>query len=122
MVGSPLILIVDDDPAVRTSLERLMKSAGFRVASFASTEEFLNEPQDDVVACLVLDMKLPGANGQELQQRLAAEKRAIPIIFISADDEPHVRAQALRAGAIAFLSKPFDEDALLKAIHSVLQR
>ena len=121
MVGSPLILIVDDDPAVRTSLERLMKSAGFRAVSFASTEKFLDTPQEDEIACLVLDMALPGANGQVLQQRLAAEKRAIPIVFVSAHDEPHVRAQALQAGAIAFLSKPFDEAALLKAIHSVLR-
>ena len=113
----PLVAIVDDDELFRRSIERLVGSAGFRVEAFASAEEFLERGNLDRTACAILDMKLPGMNGLELQQRLITSSRPMPIVFVSAHDEAVTRANALRAGAIAFLKKPFDNSALLDALH-----
>src|SRR5215475_9170332 len=104
----PLVAIVDDDELFRRSIERLVRSAGFRVETFASAEAFLERGDLDGTACAILDMKLPGMNGLDLQQRLAVRTAPTPIIFVSAHDEAIMRTNALRAGAIAFLQKPFD--------------
>src|SRR5262245_60043492 len=109
----PLVAIVDDDEPFRRSVERLVRSAGFRVEAFGSAEDFLERGNLDVTACAILDMKLPGMNGSDLQRRLVMRPRPMPIVFVSAHDDPNMRANALRAGAIAFLKKPFDDGALL---------
>jgi len=113
----PLVAIVDDDELFRRSIERLVGSAGFTVEAFGSAEEFLERGNLDRTACAILDLKLPGMNGLELQQRLITSSRPMPIVFVSAHDEAVTRANALRAGAIAFLKKPFDNSTLLDAPH-----
>jgi FixJ family two-component response regulator len=120
MDSAPLIAIVDDDMWVRKSFERLMKSAGFKTESFASAEEFL-ESQNHDPGCVILDLKLPGMDGLELQRCLADEHRQVPIVFVSAHDDQMSKNQALRAGATAFLNKPLDEDVLLDAVDSALR-
>jgi FixJ family two-component response regulator len=113
----PLVAIVDDDELFRRSVERLVHTAGFTVETFASAEEFLEHGSLDRTACAILDMKLPGMSGLDLQQRLLTSSRPMPIIFVSAHDEHFTQARALRAGAIAFLRKPFDNGTLLDALH-----
>jgi FixJ family two-component response regulator len=120
-VGSPpLISVVDDDEGVRESLGSLIRSVGFGVKAFASAEEFLNSEHSRAADCLVLDVRMQGMNGLELQRRLVASHSRIPVIFISAHGDEEVRARALREGAVDFLVKPFSEEALLNAIHSAL--
>ena len=114
--NSPLVAIVDDDELFRRSIERLVRSAGFRVEVFGSAEEFLERGDMDRTACAILDMKLPGMSGLDLQQRLIATPTPIPIVFVSAHDEATMQANALRAGAVAFLRKPFDNRTLLDAL------
>src|SRR5215469_11380344 len=113
---SPLVVIVDDDELFRRSVERLIRSAGFRVDTFGSAEEFLEHGDLDRTACAILDMKLPGMNGLDLQQRLITRPTPMPIVFVSAHEEGTMRVMALRAGAIAFLKKPFDNSTLLDAL------
>ena len=113
---SPLVSIVDDDELFRRSIERLVRSAGFRVEAFASAEDFLERGDLDRTACAILDMKLPGMNGFDLQRRLLTRPRPMPIVFVSAHEEAAVQANALRAGAVAFLKKPFDDNTLLDAL------
>jgi len=113
---SPLVAIVDDDELFRRSLERLVRSAGFRVEKFSSAEDFLERGDLDRTACAILDMKLPDMNGFELQRRLVTRPRQIPIVFVSAHADAIMRANALRAGAIAFLKKPFDDSTLLEIL------
>jgi FixJ family two-component response regulator len=115
-----LVAIVDDDPWVRRSLDRLMRSAGFKTECFGSAEEFL-ESADDFLGCMILDLKLPGMNGLELQRRLADENRRIPIVFVSAHDDRASKTQALKAGATVFLNKPFGDETLLDAVDSALR-
>ena len=115
-----LVLVVDDDDLMRKSTRRLLRSAGFRVEAFASAEEFLKSGLAAETACLILDLRMPGMNGLQLQQRLTGEGRLIPIIFITAQDNEEIRRQAMRAGAVDFLQKPFSEEALLKAIRNAL--
>ena len=112
----PLVAIVDDDELFRRSIERLVRSAGFSVATFGSAEDFLERADLDRTACAILDMKLPGMNGLDLQQRLITRPRPMPIVFVSAHGEALTQANALRAGAIAFLKKPFDNSTLLDAL------
>ena len=112
----PLIAIVDDDELFRRSIERLVRSAGFSVVTFGSAEDFLERGDLDRTACAIIDMKLPGMNGLDLQQRLITRPRPMPIVFVSAHEEIIVRANALRAGAILFLKKPFDDSMLLDAL------
>jgi FixJ family two-component response regulator len=118
---TPLVAIVDDDIWVRKSLERLMKSAGFKTEAFASAEDFLNSQSREQTTCIILDLRLPQMSGLQLQGHLAAEHRLIPIIFISGNSEPETRSEALLAGAVAFLQKPFGDEALLDAVHSALK-
>ena len=113
---SPLVAIVDDDELFRRSIERLVRSVGFRVETFGSAEDFLERGDLDRTACAILDMKLPGMNGLDLQQRLITRPTPIPIVFVSAHDEAVMQTKALRAGALAFLKKPFDNSTLLDAL------
>ena len=113
----PLVAIVDDDELFRRSVERLVRSAGFNVATFGSAEDFLDSADLDRVTCAILDMRLPGMNGLDLMQRLIARPTPMPIVFVSAHEEAAMRAMALRAGALAFLKKPFDNSTLLDALN-----
>ncbi|HZW80939.1 MAG TPA: response regulator [Candidatus Deferrimicrobiaceae bacterium] len=115
------IAIVDDDKWVLKSLERLVKSAGFRVETFISAEEFLEAGKDSTTVCVILDIGLPGMSGLDLQRHLAAENSQVPIIFVSAHDETEMRTQALAGGAIAFLTKPVNDKALLDAVDSAVK-
>lgn len=117
-----LISIVDDDRSIREATTSLLKSNGFRTAVYSSAEEFLNSSHRAETQCLILDIQMPGMNGLELQQRLAAEDCRIPIIFITAHGDGKIRNQAIQGGAIEFLTKPFCEEALLRAIHLALER
>lgn len=110
------VCIIDDDASVRRALRRLMRSVGLDAGTFATAEEFLQSSAQPALDCLILDVHLPGLSGLELQERLRADGLDIPIVFISAYAEECVREQALRAGAIAFLQKPFDDQALLDAV------
>jgi len=98
-------------------MERLVRTAGFRVETFGSAEDFLERADLDQTACAILDMKLPGMNGLDLQQRIITRPTPMPIVFVSAHDEPITRSNALRTGAIAFLKKPFDNSTLLDALN-----
>ena len=120
MPDHPLISIVDDDESVREAIESLIKSVGLGALAFASAEEFLNSNRIEETACLILDMRMPGMSGLELQQRLATAGYGIPIVFISAHSDDQIRAQALGAGAIDFLFKPFSETALVDAVRTAV--
>ena len=115
-----VIAIVDDDEPLREALGSVMKAAGFSIHTFSSAEEFLNLPHRETTACLILDVRLPGMSGIELQRRLLAENSRIPIVFISGHGDAPLREVAITAGAVEFLSKPVRSDALLKAIGSAL--
>ena len=117
---SPLISVVDDDVLMQESTTRLLRSFKFNVKALASAEEFLNSDSLAETACLILDLRLPGMSGLELQRQLISQNRCMPIIFVTAQGDETQRTQALAAGAVAFLYKPFDEHDLLNAINSVL--
>lgn len=119
---APLISILDDDPSVGRALRRLVQSAGYPVATFASAREFLDSPALARAACLVLDISLDGMSGFDLQERLAADHPSLPIIFMTALDEATTRARFRRSGVAVRLHKPFDEHALLHAIRRALDR
>jgi FixJ family two-component response regulator len=118
----PVVFIVDDDVSVRDSLELLVQSANWKPEIFASAQEFLNHPRKLVPSCLVLDLSLPGLNGLELQKQLAVEHIDMPIIFISGYGDVPKTVQAMKAGAVEFLTKPLNNDALVSAIRRALQR
>ena|SRR5262245_22816288 len=122
MSGVPLISIVDDDESLRTSLDNLIRSTGLRAQIFSSAEAFLSSSQAPQTACLIIDVRMPGMNGLELQRRLVDCNSRIPIIFITSHEDDHVRAQAIESGAVSFLYKPFREEELLKAINVALSR
>ena len=113
---SRIVSVVDDDESVREALRGLLKSAGFRADVFASAEEFLSSGRLGATGCLIVDVRMPGMSGVELQEQLIASNPALPIIFISADGDDEVRARALKRGAIDFLYKPFSDEALLAAV------
>ena len=115
-----LIVIVDDDELVRDSLNGLMKAAGFPALTFACAEDFLNSGEQENTACLIADIRMPGISGLELQSRLSRDNLRIPIIFITAQGDEKMRMQALRAGAVEFLAKPFDDDVLLDSVRAAL--
>jgi len=117
----PLISIVDDDDAVRNSLDDLIRSIGFRTQGFASAEAFLCSSQVHDTSCLILDVRMPGMNGLDLQRQIVAAKWRIPIIFITSHADDDARERALEAGAVAFLYKPFREEELLNAIDAALK-
>jgi FixJ family two-component response regulator len=117
-----LIAIVDDEEAVRKAIERLLKSAGLKAEAFASAEVFMQSGRLNDAACVIVDMRLGGMTGLQLQRRLAKSGHRKPIVFITALDSPEVRARALRAGAIDVLRKPFSDEALLQAIQVALTK
>jgi len=121
MANLPLISVVDDDDSVRESLRGLIRSVGFAVKVFASAEEFLNSDHLRNTDCLILDVRMPGMNGLELQRQLAATDRKIPVIFITAHGDDEVRSRALNGGAVDYLLKPFSEEVLLNAIDAALK-
>lgn len=116
------IFLVDDDPDVRRALTRLLKMANFRVETFATAEEFLSSGHSRNPGVLVLDIRLPGMNGAELQKALAASGSTLPVVFMTAYEDVGVRQEVMDRGALAFLQKPVDERTLLDAIHTALQR
>ena len=116
-----IVFVVDDDVSVRESLELLIKSAGWQPSTFASAQEFLSRRQPTVPCCLVLDVALPGLNGLGLQQQLAG-RTDMPIIFITGHGDVPMTVQAMKAGAVEFLTKPFKDDVLLEAIRSAIER
>ena len=122
MPGVPLIAIVEDDDALRTSLDDLIQSVGFQTQGLSSAEAFLSSKQVHDTACLILDVRMPGMSGLELQRQMVAANLSIPIIFITAHADDAARARALAAGAVDFLYKPFYEEALLTAIAAALKR
>ena len=114
----PVISIVDDDPSVRRALRRLLQGVGYGVEAFASADEFLASAPIGRIACLVLDIRLDGMTGLDLQERLAGLKSAIPIVFITAHDDAVTRLRVQQTGAAAYLPKPFDGATLLAAVRS----
>jgi FixJ family two-component response regulator len=121
---SRLISIVDDDPLMREGLISLLRSAGFATQAFASAEEFLSLTHRDNIACLILDVGLPGISGLELQSQLTAtvSNHRTPVVFMTARDDEATRQRALKGGAVDFLRKPVRRDALLNAVHLALQQ
>jgi FixJ family two-component response regulator len=116
-----LIAIVDDDELMRNALQGLLKSVGLPARTFASAEEFLHSGQQDQTACLIADIRMPGMSGLELQAKLNAARCRIPTIFITAHGDSKMRIQALRAGAVEFLAKPFDDEVLLGNVRAALE-
>jgi FixJ family two-component response regulator len=119
--NTKLVAIVDDDDLMRTALQGLLKAVGCPAQAFASAEEFLQSGQQHRTACLIADIRMPGMSGLELQSRLNAEHCRIPTIFITAHGDAKMRMQALRAGAVEFLAKPFDDEALLESVRAALE-
>jgi len=120
--SAPIVFVVDDDISVRESLELLIGSAGWLPRTFGSAQEFLDRPPARGPSCLILDVSLPGLNGLELQRRIAGERSDMPIIFITGYADVPKTVQAMKAGAIEFLTKPYSDDALLAAVGDALQR
>jgi FixJ family two-component response regulator len=116
-----LVAILDDDESVRSALQGLLKAVGLPAHAFASAEEFLQSGQQHQIACLIADIRMPGMSGLELQAKLNAERCRIPIIFITAHGDAKMRMQAMRAGAVEFLAKPFDDEALLESVRGALE-
>lgn len=118
----PVVFVVDDDISVRESLELLIQSEGWKVETFASAQDFIARPLSDAPNCLVLDISLPGLNGLDLQERVSIERPHMPIIFITGHGTVPMTVQAMKAGAIEFLTKPFNDEALLEAIRGALEK
>ncbi len=114
---SVTVYVVDDDESVRRALKRLLRSAGYHAITFDSAEEFIEATSCRGEGCLVLDIRLPGMTGLDLQEKLAASGAKYPVIFMTAHDNPQWQERAKKAGAVAYLRKPFDEQSLLGAIH-----
>jgi FixJ family two-component response regulator len=119
---TPIVFVVDDDVSVRESLESLIRCEGLQPETFASAQEFLDYPRVLVPNCLVLDVSLPGLNGLDLQRLVAGERMAMPIIFITGHGDVPMTVQAMKAGAVEFLTKPFNDGVLLAAIRAALER
>ena len=120
--GGKRVVVVDDDPSVRRGLERLLKSAGYRVTTSGSVQELLTYADLDSTACLVLDVRMPGPSGLELQAALAHQGILVPIVFISGHGDVQMAVRAMKAGAVDFLSKPFDEGELFDAVERAIRR
>jgi FixJ family two-component response regulator len=120
--ATPIVFVVDDDVSVRESLELLIRSAGWQPETFASAQEFLARPPVFAPSCLVLDVNLPDLNGLDLQKRVAADRIDMPIIFITGYGDVPMTVQAMKAGAVEFLTKPFGDDVLLSAIRLAIER
>jgi len=120
--ATPIVFVVDDDVSVRESLELLIRCDGWQPETFASAQEFLDYPRVLVPNCLVLDVSLPGLNGLDLQRLVAGDRTDMPIIFITGHGDVPMTVQAMKAGAVEFLTKPFNDDVLLSAIRAALER
>jgi len=121
--SNPIIFIVDDDPAVRKGLERLLRSTGYDVETFDSAQAFLQKaPECPGPACLILDVKMPGLSGLDLQKQLQQKNYVVPIVFITGHGDIPMDVKAMKTGAIDFLTKPFDEEDLLKAVQEALRK
>ena len=118
----PIVFVVDDDVSVRESLELLIRCEGWQPELFASAQEFLSRPRVPVPSCLILDVSLPGLNGLDLQKRIASDRIDMPIIFITGHGDIRMSVQAMKAGAVEFLTKPFADDVLLSAIRNAIER
>lgn len=121
-MDKPVVFVIDDDESVCRSLRRLMKSVGIKVRTLSSAEDFLNQGCQNIPGCLILDVRMPGISGLELQEKLVKSGLIMPIIFISAHEDVSTREQALKAGAIAFLKKPFEDQILIEKVNSALSR
>ncbi len=119
---APVVFVVDDDPSLRRAIQRVVESEGFQVELFGSAQEFLRSKPPDVTSCLVLDVRLGRVGGLELQRQLADANIPIPIIFITAHGDVRMSVEAMKAGAVEFLQKPFRDQELLEAIHQALDR
>jgi FixJ family two-component response regulator len=117
-----LVAIVDDDESVQHALQDLIESTGMSALCFSSAQQFLDSEARNQTACLVVDIRMPGMSGLELQAKLKAEQCRIPIIFITAHGDAEMRIRAMREGAFEFLSKPFDDEVMLEAVNAVLER
>jgi FixJ family two-component response regulator len=115
-----MIAIVDDDESMRESTQELVSSLGYRVAAFASAEEFLLSEEVERTRCLIADVRMPGLSGIDLQSRLVAQGACVPTIFITAFPEERTRLSALKAGAVGYLGKPFSEESLVKCLNTAL--
>jgi FixJ family two-component response regulator len=120
--GQAIVFVIDDDESMRRSLATLLRSVGLDARVFSSPQEFMSAGRPDAPACLVLDVRLPGQSGLAFQERLAQEGIALPIIFITGHGDVPMTARAMKAGAVEFLTKPFDEQVLLDAIHAAIER
>lgn len=120
--ATPIVFVVDDDISVRESLELLIRTAGWQPETFEAAQEFLSRPRVLVPSCLVLDVALPGLNGLDLQKRVSADRPDMPIIFITGYGDVPTTVQAMKAGAVEFLMKPFSDEVLLSAIQSAIER
>jgi FixJ family two-component response regulator len=122
LLEQPIVFVIDDDDSVRRSLERLLRSVDLDVETFASAQDFLRKPMPDRPACVVLDLRLPGPSGLELQESLNRSGHDVPIVFISGHADVPSSVRAIKAGAVDFLQKPFSDQALLDIIHGALRR
>jgi RNA polymerase sigma factor (sigma-70 family) len=120
--ATPIVFVVDDDISVRESLDLLIRHAGWESATFESAQDFLAHPRVFAPSCLILDVALPDLNGLDLQQRLCSDRIDMPIIFITGYGDVPTTVKAMKAGAIEFLTKPFNDEALLSAIHHAIER
>jgi FixJ family two-component response regulator len=120
--ATPIVFVVDDDISVRESLQLLIQCEGWHPETFASAQEFLDNPRVLVPSCLVLDVSLPGLNGLDLQKCVAVERPDMPIIFITGYGDVPTTVRAMKAGAVEFLTKPFSDDALLNAVRQAIER
>jgi FixJ family two-component response regulator len=116
-----MVAVVDDDESYRAALERLLRSEGFLVRSFASAEDFLDSGKQHETGCLIADIRMPGMSGLDLQAKLNADHCSIPAIFISAHGDEKMRLQAMRGGAVKFFAKPFDDEILLASVRTALK-
>ena len=122
MAEAPVISIIDDDASVRTATARLLRLMGFSAHTFASAKEFLSSPQLSETSCIITDVQMPGMSGVELQEYLIAHDHSMPVIFVTAFPHERIREQAMKARALCFLSKPFDEARLLECVERALAR
>jgi FixJ family two-component response regulator len=122
MTGAPVVFVVDDDPSVRSSLKFLLSTVGLQAETFDSADTFLNEEPPDVPSCLVLDVRLPGLSGLDLQRELATRTIRIPIVFLTGHGDIPMSVRAVKSGAVEFLTKPFRDQDLLDAVRVALDR
>jgi FixJ family two-component response regulator len=121
LANSKIVSVIDDDESCRTALKEMLRSAGLSALVFASAEDFLQSGQQRRTACLITDIRMPGMSGLELQAKLNADHFRIPTIFITAHGDEKMRMHALRAGAVEFLAKPFDDEVLLEKVQAALE-